>query len=147
MRIKRVILRLRQISWYERFLLIEAVSMLGIARAALRILPFRCIAKGVGKIMSEPSRSENTMNQSASEQIGWALETSSRYTPWQSRCLVQAIAAKLMLRRRRIKSELYLGVAKRSDGELTAHAWLRASNQEITGGYMQDEYTVLAMFR
>ena len=50
----------------------------------------------------------------------------SRYTFWESQCLVKAIAGMKMLEKRNIESTLYLGTAKDEKGELIAHAWLRS---------------------
>ena len=58
----------------------------------------------------------------------------------------QALAARWMLKRRRIPSTLYFGMAKDEDGRLTAHAWLRSGSQTLTGAEEQDGFTVLATF-
>ena len=50
----------------------------------------------------------------------------SKYTFWESQCLVKAIAGMKMLERRQIESTLYLGTAKDELGKLIAHAWLRS---------------------
>ena len=46
------------------------------------------------------------------ENISEAINIMSRYTFWESHCLVKAIAAMKMLERRQIESTLYLGTAK-----------------------------------
>ena len=74
------------------------------------------------------------------------METISRYTPWESKCLVQAIVVKVLLNRRRIKSALYLGVAKTGQGGLAAHAWLCAGGSVVTGDDCGAEFTVVAKF-
>ena len=60
------------------------------------------------------------------QRVGWAVQVAGRHTPWQSKCLVQAIAARLMLGRRGVAGTIYLGPAKDLDGQLKAHAWLYA---------------------
>ncbi|MEO1800116.1 MAG: lasso peptide biosynthesis B2 protein, partial [Cyanobacteria bacterium J06629_2] len=70
----------------------------------------------------------------------------SYYTPWQSKCLVQAIAAKRMLQSRKIVSTLYLGVTRNSHQSLEAHAWLRSGQMYLTGGREREEFTVVATF-
>ena len=42
----------------------------------------------------------------------------SRYTFWESQCLVKAIAGMKMLERRHIESTLYLGTAKDETWEI-----------------------------
>lgn len=79
--------------------------------------------------------------------IGWAIRAVSGRTPWESKCLVQAITGKVMLRRKRIHNTLYLGVAKDGDNKMQAHAWLRVGGQVLTGGgFVDNSYTVVAMF-
>ena len=53
-----------------------------------------------------------------------------------------------LLRRRRIPSTLYLGVAKSAEPpqDLTAHAWVRCGEHPITGGDGQRRFTVLSTF-
>lgn len=78
--------------------------------------------------------------------IGWAIGAVSRYTPWESKCLVQAIVAKLLLRRQLLPNTLYLGVANGDAGKLVAHAWIRTGTRVVTGGYGLDAYTIVATF-
>ncbi|MEG0711156.1 MAG: lasso peptide biosynthesis B2 protein, partial [Niameybacter sp.] len=67
-------------------------------------------------------------------------------TPWESKCLVQAMVAQYLLKRRRIATTLYLGVAKGSEGELKAHAWLRCGQMIVTGDGARRDYKEVARF-
>lgn len=78
--------------------------------------------------------------------VAWAVHKVSGYTPWESKCLVQAIAAKRMLKSRKIVSTLYLGVARNHSNELKAHAWLRSGPVYLTGGRGHESFTVVATF-
>ena len=49
--------------------------------------------------------------------ISQAIHLMSRYTFWESECLVKAIAGMKMLEKRNIESTLYLGTAKDENGE------------------------------
>ena len=69
-----------------------------------------------------------------------------RHLLWARKCLVESIAAKRMLNRRRIPATLYVGVAKNEKGKLTAHAWLRSGNIWATGGRNCCQYTVVGVF-
>jgi hypothetical protein len=75
--------------------------------------------------------------------VGWAVAVAARRTPWRSLCLEQAIAAKMMLRRRGIASTMYLGVTARP---VHAHAWVRIGDLNVTGGSDVDRFAVVAMF-
>lgn len=61
---------------------------------------------------------------------------------------MQAIAAQRMLRRRRIASTLYLGVASNREKKdaIVAHAWLRAGDKIITGEIEARRHRALAWF-
>lgn len=54
-------------------------------------------------------------------------------TPWKSMCLVRALSAKEMLKKRGISSTLYLGI-RSENNKMFAHAWLRCGDFYVTGG-------------
>ncbi|MBW7458870.1 lasso peptide biosynthesis B2 protein, partial [Paenibacillus sepulcri] len=74
------------------------------------------------------------------------INTVSRHTPWESKCLVRAIAGMKMLERRRIDSTLYMGTAKDKTGQLIAHAWLRSGPVYITGAEVMNRFIVVQKF-
>ena len=63
--------------------------------------------------------------------IRGAIQRAGKVSPWKNRCLVSSLAGRCMLRRRKIESEVSLGVAKDAGGNVIAHAWLRAGGVEI----------------
>lgn len=54
--------------------------------------------------------------------------------PWRSDCLVQALAGQRWLARSNCASEIIVGAARRPDGSLEAHAWLRQGSRIVLGG-------------
>lgn len=135
--------------WADRRLLTEAYFWLGVARLALLTLPFRWIAPFLGTTKLETI--EDTLahdEKSWLNRVSWAVRTASRYTPWTSNCLPQAIAAKRLLQQRHIRSTLYLGLrhSQESPGEMEAHAWLRSGKFVIVGGRGEQRFTVVATF-
>ena len=70
----------------------------------------------------------------------------SKYTFWESQCLVKAIAGMKMLERRGIDSTLYLGTARDESGKMIAHAWLRSGPFYISGAEGMEKFTVVSMF-
>lgn len=140
--------RLLRLGWRDRAVLAEAALLLALARAAVVLLPFRITARAFGARMAE-TPTEDTAERADLRRIAWAISAVALRTPWRSKCLEQAIAAKAMLRRRGIASTLYLGVAKPSagnDAPLEAHAWLRSGAVHVTGGARVDRYAVVASF-
>jgi hypothetical protein len=59
----------------------------------------------------------------------------SKYTPWESKCMVQAVAAKWLLEKYNIPSTIYFGIMKdpENNAELKAHAWLIVGEYVMTG--------------
>lgn len=68
-------------------------------------------------------------------------------TPWDSKCLVRALAARKILLRRGVHTTLYLGVGTLEDKkQMIAHAWLRCGTFYVTGGDGK-EYAMVAKFK
>jgi hypothetical protein len=133
--------RLRRLASRDGALAAEAVAWLALARVAVVVLPFRVLSRRLGLRKGE---TPTTVAASpVSSRVGWAVAAAARRTPWRSKCLEQAIAAKAMLRRRGIESTLYLGVVREP---VAAHAWLRVGELNVTGGQDVSRYAVVASF-
>ena len=141
----RLIKKYYRQSWRMKVLLLYIFILLGIVRLFLLIIPFRYIAGYLGHITEESPYSDMSQTQFL-RRIAWSLTAVSRYTPWESKCLVQAIVGKILLRHRHLPNTLYLGVCKDKDNNLQAHAWLRSGSYTITGGWAKDNFTVVSMF-
>jgi hypothetical protein len=124
----------------------EACLLLGFSRLLLWKLSFRSIAGRLGEAGRETKFSNADIDLRKVRQVSIAIRTMSRYTPWKNNCLVQAYAAKLMLNRRKLKSTVYLGVARNESGSMIAHAWLRCGEFYVTGGNGGIKYTVTGKF-
>lgn len=123
----------------------EAWFWLAFARTALKGFPFRQISLLLGK---QGAETPDTLAKEAAvplDQLRWAILAVSRRAPWRCLCLEQAIAAKLMLKTRKIPCTLYLGMM-RDDDELKAHAWLRCGAHIVTGNQGLDKYTQITTF-
>src|SRR4051794_3648446 len=93
------------------FLFIEAFLFLGWARI-LKKLPFSKVAPSLGEHMNETSHHYIEGNNKRVKNISHAIHIMSKYTLWESQCLVKAIAGMKMLERRGIDSTLYLGTGR-----------------------------------
>lgn len=129
----------------SRLLLLEAFALLGWARI-LKNKSFSKVAPSLGKHMQETSFSYIETNIRIIKHISQAIDIMSRYTFWESQCLVRAIAAMKMLERRKIESTLYLGTAKDETGKMIAHAWLRSGPFYITGSEGMERFIVVGKF-
>jgi hypothetical protein len=137
--------RWRQLGIREWMLLLEAVVWLGVARLAIRMLPFRRLSPYLGQHMAESSSDDDPAQFVPVRQVAWAMRIASRRLPWRCKCLEQGLAGKLMLRRRGISHTLYLGVATTEAG-LEAHAWLRSGSFIVTGAEGRERFTVISTF-
>lgn len=126
-------------------LLIEAFFLLAWARI-LKFFPFVKISQSFGERMNETTFHLNDQNIIIIRNISMAVNTMCRYTFWESKCLVKAIAAMKMLERRKIESTLYLGTGKDQNGKFIAHAWLRSGPFYISGYEGMENFTVVATF-
>ncbi len=144
-RTRKIVGKFFRSSWASRLLLLEAAVWLGLARLALLLVPFRRLAPILGRKMAE-SPLEDPSDPDVLERVAWAVRVASRYTPWKTKCLTEAMAGKAMLRRRGLASTLYLGLAKGGDIGLEAHAWLRCGSRILTGGELMDRYSAVARF-
>ncbi|MGP4106312.1 lasso peptide biosynthesis B2 protein [Virgibacillus sp. L01] len=129
----------------SKLLLFESYFYLGWARI-IKALPFAKVAPSLGDIMVETPFTLQTDNKVLLAHISQTIQITSRYTLWESQCLVKAIAAMKMLERRKIASTLYLGTAKDETGQLIAHAWLRSGPFYITGSEGMERFTVISKF-
>lgn len=134
------------LSWLEKRMFLEAFCLTGVVRLAVLALPFRRLAPFLGQHMRESPLEETIINLKTAGRIGRVIETVSRHTVWESKCLVQAIVGKIMLRRRGIANTLYLGIGTDEDKNLLAHAWLRCGGKILTGGRGVDHFTIVGKF-
>ena len=126
--------------------------MLGWFRAAILSTSFKRLAKSLQHHLDQPaSRALDSGQLNRAAEIGKLVATAARYTPWQSRCLVQVLVVQRLLARRKIPGQFYLGVRKGGEGVddptgLSAHAWLQCDDVIVNGGAGHEEYTVVSTF-
>lgn len=130
----------------EKGCLVEAAVWLGISRFVLLNIPFKRIAPYLGvRDRDADNRPLESLEELAQvKDVAHAVQGMAGHLPWECKCLVQAISAKMMLKRRHIASTLYLGVLKKDD--FAAHAWLRAGDVILTGEASMPQCTVVSVF-
>ncbi|MEQ1689503.1 MAG: lasso peptide biosynthesis B2 protein [Sphingopyxis sp.] len=132
-------------------LLAEATAMLLVARIWLLATPFSRIATKLGRLSDAGANDciERTSQQlDTAKAIGEAVRLAARLVPVRSLCLQQAVAAKLMLRRRGIMGTLHFGVVIDDDGarSIQSHAWLNVDCVRLTGFPVPQRYTEVGQF-
>ncbi|WPC43293.1 lasso peptide biosynthesis B2 protein [Clostridium sp. JS66] len=130
----------------DKILLFQAFFLTGLIRFAILIIAFSTLTKLAGKYKEESPKYLSDMDRFTAKRVSWAVNIISRNTPWESKCLVKALTAQVLLKQKRISSTLYLGVAKDKENKLIAHAWLRSGKDIITGGDEKILFTKVAKF-
>ncbi|MCG1024345.1 MAG: lasso peptide biosynthesis B2 protein [Dehalobacter sp.] len=139
-------IRFIKCSLKEKLLLISSFLLLGIVRFLILIIPFKYITLLIGEKMADSPSTMDQKKHGKALKIGRAVSLVSRYTPWESKCLVQAVTALFYLRIFGIPYTLYLGLDKGETNQLLAHAWLRCGELIITGNNEKDRFKVVAQF-
>ena len=122
-----------RLSARQRWLLLEALAALALARILMLLVPFRFIARWLGTVGEEGPESVPSEDQRRAMEISWTIDLFARHVPWDGRCLARAIAGTLMLRRRKLEGTVYFGGRMEAPGKLAAHAWLRYGSIFLTG--------------
>ena len=135
-----------KVNWAFRMLLAEAFVLLGVGRMSVLIISFRKIATWMGEVGKESSASINPSQTHQLIQVGSAIETISKYTPWKSNCFAQALCSHWILKRKGIDHTIYFGVQKDAMKTIKAHAWLRANERIVTGRKGHKSFTVVGKF-
>jgi hypothetical protein len=118
-------------------LFLEAFVTLGIMRAAILTVAFKRLVRGLHHTASEAEpKTPTDAQRTLSAEIAKAIRMAANNTPWESACLVQALTAQRMLRRRGIPGVFYLGVMRNRDADekMKAHAWSKCGDLVLTGG-------------
>jgi hypothetical protein len=139
------------LDWQHKKLFLQAYLVLGKVRYSLLRKPFK-------NLVAELDVSRDAVVQAPLEQsaratalaVGWAVRTAANFTPWESTCLVQVLAAQRLLMKRGIAGVFYLGATKNGAREeapgFLAHAWLKCDGEFITGESGHRKYTVVSSF-
>lgn len=102
-------------------------------RFLIRFVPMKYLRKTLG-IQGEESGMEAAPEEyKYAKLISRHVGRSAGNTPWESKCLVRALTAQRLLKKKGIASTLYLGVGTEEE-KMVAHAWLRVGRLYVTGG-------------
>ena len=132
------IAKFKKLTCREQMLFLEALVLHLWTGLLLKIIPFKWIPGIFTNSQGTGLRAQTEVIEVIRDAIGRA----SGVSLWRNRCLVSSLAGRCVLRRRKIPSQLSLGVAKDTGGNTVAHAWLRAGDIEIVpaGGSFQVLY-------
>mgnify|MGYP001826839154 FL=1 len=140
----------------EKTLYIHAWLYLGWMRAAILATSFKHLAAPLEhyrEAVNPPTVAPDQLTVAA--QTGRLVAAAARYTPWQSRCLVQVLVTQRLLARRGIPGQFCLGVcggseavaSTRDPADFAAHAWLQCGDQVVNGAAGHERFNVVSTFR
>ncbi|MBE6088935.1 MAG: lasso peptide biosynthesis B2 protein [Clostridium beijerinckii] len=134
----------------DKMLISRVFILTAIARSAILFVSFKNLRKHMGKINEESYVNLSEEEYKIARKISWSIIKVAKYTPWESKCLVQALTAQYLLSHYHIENTLYLGVSKENyinveskknnrenyvgKSNLVAHSWIRCGSYYVTGG-------------
>lgn len=65
----------------------------------------------------------------------------------RTNCLTQALALRILLRRRRLESIICIGVAKNESEPLELHAWVESGGRVVIGNVNLPRFTPMTVLR
>jgi hypothetical protein len=133
----------------QQILLLKATMLLPFCQLCVKILPFRIIVTIFHLESSFPSFSPAFTSDhfAFAKEVHWAIQSSiSCFHCCKVHCLGQALAGRILLRQKRISSTLFLGVKRKVDLSLGAHAWLCCGDVIVTGRDNYECFTPIAIF-
>jgi hypothetical protein len=110
---------------------LEAIWQLAIARVRLARVPVGAILEDLGS----GAASWQATTGEVEAVIARAITSAAARVPWRSDCLLQAMAASAMLRKRNLPGHVCIGVRRGAGGALEAHAWLVSGDYVVTGDH------------
>ena len=136
-------LKFHCLPFHRKLMYPEALILSAYYRFQILHMPFKNLSPQIGTINYETSHEH--CSDVILKEVAQVIDGVCSHTPWESKCLVRAMAAKKMLNRRGYLCTLYMGVRLEKYGKMQAHAWLRCGDLYITGGN-GNHYTITTIF-
>lgn len=127
-------------------MLFEVPIYLAISRIVLIFYSFSHIAKKMGVPQSETGYELTHPKVEITKCLKRHINTISHRLPWHCSCFCQALCAHRILKRKKIEHTIYFGVRSTESDGFSAHAWLRAGKEVITGESELDQFVIINSF-
>jgi hypothetical protein len=118
----------------------QVLALLCLAQIVTTVFPFRRYIKWLA-----PSAKAEDAPPELVRSLRRKISIASRVWPGGSKCLVQAVAARILLNRRGYRSTLFFGVSD-PQADFSAHAWLSSGGIDVCGGPGSAGFTEVARF-
>ena len=117
--------------WRDKWLLLSSLILLWFVRLSLSLIGYNRMIRRVSFQPNLPFPSD-----ALARRVALSIQTSSHLVP-KPTCLVQALAAKMLLGIRGCASQIKVGVRRNGD-TFGAHAWLISDGKVVLGGDTED---------
>lgn len=136
--------------WQEKLWMVLLYPYSGLIRVSMTLFHFRRWSKVLGVHYQNVTLSPLVTEQQRMKawRIGRIVELTARLTPWESKCLVQAVMARTLLGIYGIPYILHLGAVMTDDQfkPLKAHAWVKVGPWIITGREGHQAFAIVSSF-
>ena len=117
----------------EKRLTILAYLLSAKYRMQILMIKPKKLQKNWGEHGKESPETDTVENYRYAYRVAKVVDRICSKTKWESKCLVRALTAQRLLRKKNIHSTMYLG-CRTLDGKMVAHSWLRVGEMYVTGG-------------
>ena len=144
---KAITRKMRSFFHFEKPLMIlEAIVFLIFAKLLLVVVPFSWLSRYMGELVDTPPNDTFVKSNEVSL-ISRAIVKANRNIPFETACYPQALAAKLLLKRRNLDSTVFIGVQKDDLGRISGHAWLKYGECVVTGKEKHETFNIIAIYK
>ena len=146
--IKKVFFKIKRflnISTKDKILVIRIVYLSLFYRILILIVPFKRISKNLGETKIISHYKPKKWEMLYIKRVYYYILKVCTKTPWESKCLVQALIGRRLMYKKHIETTLFLGVCKDKDKNMIAHAWLKCGDNYVTGD-IKNEFGIVGTF-
>lgn len=122
---------------------VTAAAFLTLASVAVRLLPFRALARSAEWGRAQDVRGE--LDWFVARRMARAVASASRHLPWRTVCIQEALALHWLMRLRSLPSLLHFGISTGKD-QLSAHVWVSLEGKILMGEESADSHAQVATF-
>lgn len=125
-------------------IVIYALKWSFLFRCLILYFPFKYYRNKLGTYQKESIKKISITEIEYSIYIRSIVISVCNKTPWKSKCLIQAMICKQLLKKNNIESTIFLGI-KFDDrkGKIISHAWLKVGHLIITGAKGHELFKVV----
>ena len=129
--IRHIGIRFLHLNLEDKLLCIKTIFLISGLRLLLAWIPVTNLYPIIKKVLKRPFHNYE-MFPLYTEKVIWTVEKTGTYF-LKKKCLATALAVHILLNKKRIYSDIHIGIVGKSD-EFIAHAWLQAGDRILVGG-------------